>query len=233
MRKLTEKEFCHERLGAEFVKAVSTYDTTQRLKVLIDLFLGQDVAGKKVLDVGCGLGYFSERLSQLGAEVTACDIGPGLLEVTKQRVGCPVVFADAIHLTEYFELNHFDIVVSSECIEHTPDPNEAVRQMLNVLRPGGLLSLSTPNKLWFPMVKAATLLKLRPYDGFENFSTFSSLRGTIQDANGTVLQERGLHLFPFQFGFHNLSSYCDTYWQFLRHFMINLCILAQKNVAPR
>ena len=44
-----------------------------------------------------------------------------------------------------FAPNQFDVVVSSECIEHTPDPAEAVRQMVLVLKPGGLLAISTPN----------------------------------------------------------------------------------------
>ena len=63
MRAVTEEELCHERLGDEFERALSTYDTRRRVETLIDEFLTDDmVAGKDTLDVGCGLGYFSKRL---------------------------------------------------------------------------------------------------------------------------------------------------------------------------
>ena len=55
--------------------------------------------------------------------------------------------------------------------EATRDPALAIAQMVAILRPGGYLSLSTPNLAWSPVVKLVTALGLRPYDGFENFSS--------------------------------------------------------------
>ena len=68
MRTPTEKELVHERLGEKFRTALSDYDTTRRVEILIDRYLGRRrVEGKEVLDVGCGLGFFSRRLVELGA----------------------------------------------------------------------------------------------------------------------------------------------------------------------
>ncbi|MFD1152113.1 class I SAM-dependent methyltransferase [Saccharothrix hoggarensis] len=224
-----EREYVHERLGADFERALSSYDTTRRVETLIDDFLPDDlVRGKEVLDVGCGLGYFSERLHERGARVTATDLGPNLVEATRRRVGCHAEVADALRLVEHFGPDRFDVVVSSECIEHTPDPAAALRQMAGVLKPGGHLAVSTPNLVWSPVVKLATRLGLRPFDGFENFSTWRSLRDPLRDGGVTVVRRHGLHLFPFQFGAHGVSRWCDARLQALNPLMINLCVLGRK-----
>jgi 2-polyprenyl-6-hydroxyphenyl methylase/3-demethylubiquinone-9 3-methyltransferase len=228
-RRPTGEELAHERLGSRFAEALSQYDTRRRVQVLIDEFLRDDaVRGREALDVGSGLGFFSERLVRRGARVTACDIGPGLVEHTRARAGCTAVVADALRLTDTFGASRFDLVVSSECIEHTPSPLEAVAEMLAVLRPGGLLSLSTPNIIWQPVVRAATRLKLRPFDGHEHFSSWASLRRTVQAHGGDIVREAGLHLYPFQFGLHALSTWCDEHLQAGRGLMINICLLARK-----
>lgn len=232
MRTLERQELVHEALGDGFAEALSLYDTRRRLQVLVDEFLPDTlVAGKKVLDVGCGLGFFSRRLVERGARVTACDIGPGLVGRTRHYAGCDSVIADALNLHSRFGSESFDVVVSSECIEHTPDPARAIAEMLSVLRCGGYLSLSTPNVVWNPIVRLASAARLRPFDGFENFSSWRTIRQRIAAGGGTIVQERGLHLFPFQVPLHTLSWWCDEHLQSLRSVMINICVLAQKGVA--
>lgn len=229
MRAITQEEYCHERLGERFEEALSEYDTLRRVETLVDDFLTDDmVRGRETLDVGCGLGYFSQRLAQRGAKVTACDIGPGLVEKTRQRVGCRCEVADALELERQFGPDRFDLVVSSECVEHTPDPARAIGQMVAVLKPGGYLALSTPNIVWYPVVRLATALKVRPFDGHERFSSWRSVRRTLEAAGADVVRERGLHLYPFQFRLHGLSRWCDRRLQALRPLMINLCVLARK-----
>lgn len=229
MRTIDQKEYCHERLGDKFETALSNYDTQRRVETLIDDFLTDAmVCGKSALDVGCGLGQFSERLAQRGANVLACDLGPNLVERTKARVGCQGAVADAMYLANQFGENRFDLVVSSECIEHTPSPTEALKQMAAVLKPGGYMAVSTPNLLWSPVVNLASLLRIRPFDGYENFSTWRGIRESLNAANVDIVRECGLHLFPFQFGLHGLSRWCDRRLQGLRGLMINICLLGRK-----
>lgn len=233
MRNITEKELCHDRLGERFREALSDYDTERRLEILVDRFLADGrLCGREVLEVGAGLGFFSRRMQERGARVTATDIGPNLLETVSRTVGCRCECVDALALAKHFGTAKFDVVLSSECIEHTPNPMEAVRQMVTVLKPGGYLALSTPNKLWYPVVRMATLLKLRPFDGLENFSSFSRIRRTLEAAGLEVLEEYGLHLFPFQLPLHAISRWCDQNLQFLQTLMINICILGRKNRLP-
>jgi 2-polyprenyl-3-methyl-5-hydroxy-6-metoxy-1,4-benzoquinol methylase len=229
MRAVTEEELCHERLGDQFEQALSHYDTRRRVETLIDQFLTDDmVRGRDTLDVGCGLGYFSKRLSERGARLIACDIGPGLVQRTRDFVGCRAEVADALELVPQFGAGRFDLVVSSECIEHTPSPERALEQMAAVLKPGGYLALSTPNIVWSPVVKLATALRLRPFDGHERFSSWRGLRKALHAGGVEIVRAAGLHLFPFQFPLHRLSTWCDRHLQALRPVMINLCILGQK-----
>ena len=229
MRVLDPRELCHDRLADRFGELLSNYDTQRRLETLIDDFLpAERLAGATVLDVGCGLGQFSERLQSRGATVTATDIGVRLLDLTRERVGCECVQADALDLANVFGENRFDVVVSSECIEHTPDPALAIRQMAKVLKPGGLLSLSTPNRIWQPVVHLATQLRMRPFDGYERFLSWGQVRDTLASSSMVLKRERGLHLFPFQLPLHRVSRWCDRRLQVLRGGMINLCVLAEK-----
>lgn len=231
MRVISEAEYCHEHLGDEFATALSDYDTNRRVEVLVEQFLaGSAVPGTNALDVGCGLGFFSRSLHSRGVDVTACDLGPKLVERTRSEVGCEAVVADALNLVDQFGKNQFDMVVSSECIEHTPDPYAAVRQMAGVLKPGGLLSISTPNIVWHPVVQAATRLKLRPFDGYENFSSWQGLRRTLDECGVDIVREQGLHLIPFQFRLYRISRWLDRHFQPLRLCMINICLLGRKRL---
>lgn len=225
------EEYAHERLGAQFDARLerASYDTRRRMEVLIDEFLSpMMLQGKSVLDVGCGPGFFSERLVRRGARVTACDLGPSLVERTAARAGCDGVVADALALTTEFGCDRFDVVVCSECIEHTPAPAAAVKELIGVLAPGGYLALSTPNIVWQPLVRAASAMRLRPYDGFEHFSSWAGLLRAVEHSGASVVASRGLHLFPFQFGLHAASRWCDAHLQALRGAMINICVLARK-----
>jgi 2-polyprenyl-3-methyl-5-hydroxy-6-metoxy-1,4-benzoquinol methylase len=229
-RPVSDEEYCHERLGPRFERALSSYDTQERVKLLIDEFLSDGmIQNKRILDVGCGLGYFSERLAQRGAQVVACDLGPSLVEATRSRAACPGEVADVLQLSKHFDERSFDGVVSSECIEHTPDPALAIREMVKVVKPRGFLSISTPNIVWSPVVRTATRLRLRPFDGHENFSSWRGIRHALRIAGAEPIHEQGLHLFPFQLPLHGISRWCDQHLQHFRMLMINLCILAQKS----
>lgn len=227
-RSISEKEFIHENLGSEFEKGLSTYDTQRRVEVLVFEFLNDDLSGKKILDVGCGLGFFSKALIDRGAEVTSFDLGKNLVAKTVKLCGSKGVVGDVLSIEQYFKENEFDIVVSSECIEHTPNPTIAIEKMIYVLKKDGILSLSTPNLLWWPVVKLATVLKLRPFSGLENFSTWKSLEKVLSQNNMQLELKKGLHLFPFQFRMFKLSRFFDKHFQCLSFLMINLCIKAKK-----
>jgi 2-polyprenyl-6-hydroxyphenyl methylase/3-demethylubiquinone-9 3-methyltransferase len=109
-----------------------------------------ELKDKKLLDVGCGGGVFSESMAANGAEVTAIDLAQESLEVAK------------LHLYEsHMKINYknqsvedfasentdsFDVIVCMEMLEHVPDPQSIVEACSKILKPGGWLFLSTINR---------------------------------------------------------------------------------------
>ena len=128
-----------------------------------------------------------------------------------------------------FETGSVDFVVSSECIEHTRDPRQAVREMLRVLRPGGVLFLTTPNLLWRWSVGLAELLRIRRFEGIENWLSRPALRRAIVESGGEIIGTAGLHILPFQLTpLLPVIRLVNERGQWLKPLMINQCWIAQK-----
>ena len=186
----------------------------------------------KVLEIGMGTGL-TALLYPSQYEVTGIDISEQMLVKARERVlreGLPqirVAQMDAGRLA--FADDSFDVVVSSECIEHTTDPARAVCELVRVCRPGGLIALSCPNRLWKWSVVMANRFGLRPYNGIENWPGWHELRGWFRAAGTTILKSRGVHLFPFQMRpLRPLLRCCDTLGGLIGPLFINQALLARK-----
>lgn len=224
-----EKELAHDRLTSRFDELMDDYDLGRRTDVLVERFLGSvvDIRGALVLDGGCGVGGLTRALVAKGARVIAIDIGPQLAATTRRRCGCEAVVGTLTALG--LASGTFDAVLSSEAIEHTPDPERALLELYRVVRPGGHLVVSTPNRLWQAPVRAASTLGLRPYDGYENFLWPAHLRRILEQEGGRVLDHRGIHLWPFQLkAFRRLSRWVDRFGGILLPLMINQCLCCRK-----
>lgn len=101
-------------------------------------------AGAKVLDAPCGDGEVTIGLAKAGFEVSGADIVPELLPEAKARLGDRFRLADLTGKLPWPD-GTFDLVLSIEGIEHLEDPFAFVRDVHRLLRPGGILVLTTPN----------------------------------------------------------------------------------------
>jgi len=222
-----QKELTHDRLTARFDELMNDYDLGRRVEVLVEEFLRGDLKGKLVLDAGCGVGGLTRALVAKGARVIALDIGPRLAAETRARCRCEAVVGTLDALG--FASGSFDVVFSTEAIEHTPDPERSVVELYRLVKPGGQLALTTPNRLWQAPVRAASRVGLRPYDGYENFLSPRRLRRVLDGAGAQVTAHRGLHLWPFQIkALRPASRWVDRFGTTLLPLMINQCILWQK-----
>jgi 2-polyprenyl-6-hydroxyphenyl methylase/3-demethylubiquinone-9 3-methyltransferase len=224
-----QPDLTHEYLADNFDQVMNFYDLEQRLKVLIDIFLSKiNLENAWVLDAGCGTGHASKRLEKLAFKVISVDLGHQLLRLTQKKANTIPAQASILHLP--FQDNQFDLVFSSEVIEHTPQPLLAVQELWRVIKPGGWLTLSTPNKLWEFPVRLSSTLRLRPYDGYENFLRPAELKRFITNLGGKVIQHRGIHLLPFQIPLLNIiNRQMDKHGTTLLPVMINQAILCQKS----
>ncbi len=99
----------------------------------------------RVLDVGSGYSMFVLTAPEWEFDVTCCDLDHAAME--KMRVEAPQfkwVEGDAMNVP--FADGEFDAIFAGEVIEHVPDPRAALGEWLRVLKPGGVLILTTPNK---------------------------------------------------------------------------------------
>jgi 2-polyprenyl-3-methyl-5-hydroxy-6-metoxy-1,4-benzoquinol methylase len=192
-------EYFHESIAERFEGLDHPADVRRRLRVVFDECLGQtSLRGRRTLDAGCGYGAFSAAATARGATVVGIDLGEKLVGLTMARAGCRGIVADACHLPIRDE--SFDVVISSEMLEHTPSPLRAVGELARVLRPDGRLVLTTPNRVWQPAVRAASALRLRPFRGLENFVAWRELEQACAAAGLEVLVHAGFHPWPFQLG---------------------------------
>lgn len=156
------------------------------------------VAGKRLLDVGCGGGILSEAMAQRGATVTGIDMGEAPLSVARihqLESGVEVDYRQSTAEALAAERpEQFDIVCCLEMLEHVPDPAAVVEACARLVVPGGSLYFSTinrnPKAFLFAIVGAEHILRLLPA-GTHEYSKFikpSELAGWLRRAD-LVLQE--------------------------------------------
>ena len=95
----------------------------------------------RILDIGCGLGSFSERFAkEIGADVKAIDTSPRMVELTRAR-GIDAIEGDVEKLP--YADAEFDCVFAGWVLYHVPDLDRAIGECARVLRPGGRLVASS------------------------------------------------------------------------------------------
>lgn len=109
----------------------------------LSFFQGQGIArDTHILDVGAGHGAFTKRLHEMGYQVSACDLFP-------EEFHYPEVECRKVDITQAFPYadNSFDMAIAIEVSEHINDHETFFCEMSRILKPGGILYLSTPNIL--------------------------------------------------------------------------------------
>jgi len=222
------RERFYDGIAESFDDVMNQYDVRRRLEVVFDQFLGGlDLRGQSLLDAGCGTGRFSEAAVRRGAIVTSVDIGPRLLSVTRDKCRTAQVCSDVTRLA--FGDESFDVVVSSECIEHTPDPRAAVLELFRVCRPGGSVVITCPNRFWRWSLTVASALGLRVYDGLENWPTWRQLGHWVREGGGRIVRHVGIHAFPFVISTLNpILNRLDALGRIGGPFFVNQAILAAR-----
>ena len=114
---------------------------------LVDFLIGvappdSKSARLKVLDAGCGTGWSTYALSEKGYDALGVDLNVDSFEPkTSDRLR----FAAGSVLGVPFRNDRFDLVFSYQCIEHVPNPEKALQEMIRVCKPGGVVSVIGPN----------------------------------------------------------------------------------------
>jgi 2-polyprenyl-6-hydroxyphenyl methylase/3-demethylubiquinone-9 3-methyltransferase len=164
------------------------------------------VAGKNIVDIGCGGGILSESMAKRGANVTGIDLSEKALKVadlhsleTGVRVRYELIAAE--ELAER-EAGKFDIVTCMEMLEHVPDPAAIVSACAKLVKPGGRIFFSTinrnPKAYLHAVIGAEYVLRLLPKGthDYAKFITPAELSQFARLAGLTVNSLKGMGFNP-------------------------------------
>lgn len=164
------------------------------------------LAGKQVLDIGCGGGILAEAMAAEGAHVTGIDLASESLQVARlhgHESGIHVDYECAS--AEDYAQQHpagFDVITCMELLEHVPDPVSIVRACARLVRPGGTVCFSTlnrnPKSFLLAIVAAEYLLRMLPRGthSYESFITPSELAAAVRATGLEVVAMAGISYHP-------------------------------------
>ncbi|SJN09189.1 3-demethylubiquinone-9 3-methyltransferase [Halomonas citrativorans] len=164
------------------------------------------LAGKQVLDVGCGGGILSESMAHRGAKVTGIDLGEAPLGVARlhaEESGVSVDYQNiSVEALAAQTPGHFDVVTCMEMLEHVPDPASVIRACCTLVRPGGYVFFSTlnrtPKSYAFAILGAEYVLRLLPR-GTHDYAKFirpSEMAAWSRQVGLEVREQAGLTYNP-------------------------------------
>ena len=165
------------------------------------------LAGKRVLDVGCGGGILADSMARSGASVLGIDLATKPLKVAQlhaleagtENVDYREVSAEQLAIEEPAA---FDVVTSMEMLEHVPDPASIVTACSALVKPGGWVFFSTlnrnPKAFLYAIVGAEHILQLLP-KGTHSYAKFirpSELAQWCRNAGLELSATRGMQYNP-------------------------------------
>ena len=100
-------------------------------------------SGRRLLDVGCGPGFLLEAATRMGYDVRGIDPSAYVVAIAQETFG-PRVRQGTIHTAD-FESARFDVVVAFDTFEHVYDPLRFLDAARDLLKPGGVLAITTPD----------------------------------------------------------------------------------------
>ncbi len=185
------------------------------------------LAGLRILDIGCGAGLLCDPLTRLGAQVIGVD--PSASNIAAARL-----HADKGHLSidyrcttmeEMDARERFDVVLAMEVVEHVSDVGMFLSRCATMLKPGGLMVVSTLSRTWksfaFAIVGAEYILRWLPRGThrWEKFITPDELAKYLLDNRLVITEQTGVVYSPFADKW-SLSSDTDVNYMVIAEEMV-------------
>lgn len=178
------------------------------------------LAGKTVLDVGCGGGILADSMARKGASVTGIDLASKSLRVAQLHAleaGTPNIQYREVPVEALAAESpaSFDVVTCMEMLEHVPDPASVVHACAQLVKPGGWVFFSTINRnvkaYSLAIIAAEYVLNMLPKGTheFEKFIKPSEMAAFCREAGLVLMQSKGLQHNPLT-GRYWLNADCSV-----------------------
>jgi SAM-dependent methyltransferase len=144
----------------QFDSATGTSISRERF-ALVTAWSNADLAGRQILDAGCGAGRFSEVALAMGAYVTAMDLSTAVY-VARENLAqwnARLTVVRGSILEPPLASESFDLVFSIGVLQHTPDPLGAAVRLLSLVRPGGQLAIWMYDRRWYTPLQPKMVLR--------------------------------------------------------------------------
>ena len=178
--------------------------TPLRIKYILKMINQKKIKDLKILDLGCGGGLTCEPLARLKAKVTGIDFVQQNIEVAKNHAIISKLKINYIHddLDSIKIKKKFDIILLLEILEHLDNWKSTIPKIKNILKPEGLLIISSINKTslskFFAIFLAENILKWVPKNthDYDKFITPNELSEILCENNFNVLDTTGINYNP-------------------------------------
>lgn len=159
---------------------------TEWHKIVQSFLESNSIKNKSVLEIGCGYGSLSVYLSKLGGKVTGVDISSEAIKISKKNAmlfNQKIKYLESNAINLPFKDNSFDLVVCCDTLEHIPDYNKAIDEIIRVSKSSGKIIITTPN-LFNPK---GIYYKLNTNQPFENNFTYFSIINRLKKKDLGIL----------------------------------------------
>jgi 2-polyprenyl-6-hydroxyphenyl methylase/3-demethylubiquinone-9 3-methyltransferase len=158
------------------------------------------LAGLRMIDIGCGAGLLCEPFTRLGAQVIGIDASATNIAAAKLHAEKSQLLIDYRNTTpeQMDPRERFDIVLAMEIIEHVPDVGQFLGRCAAMLKPGGLMLVSTLNRNWksfaLAIVGAEYVMRWLPRGThqWDKFVTPAELARHLQTHKLTITEQAGV-----------------------------------------
>ncbi len=149
---------CNVRYSLEKIGTKKYFDEVEARKYFVGLHILPFVdferwRGKKVLEIGCGIGSDTINFARHGAQVTVVELSASSLEITKQRAkvyglenNIRFYLGNSEELSKFVPIEAYDLIFSFGVIHHTPNPENVIKQIRSYVHPGSTVKIMVYNR---------------------------------------------------------------------------------------
>jgi len=231
---MSTRKIVHERYHSKTkrqLKIIKDSNFTYRLLIsVINKYLKN--SNQKILDIGCGAGTLSLYLANKGHSTLGLDISSKAIEEclkSKKALGLNNVAFRTLDFLTMKTKNRYDTVLFTEVIEHLEDDSKALRSIHKLLKPSGIMILSTPSDT-APLHKLGITKKFDEEVGHLRRYSLGEIQGMVRKSGFKIIETKKTEGILRNFLF--IDPMAGKLIRFIKYFISDIVTLADNSTVP-